>query len=178
MPNESGWTSERLDWNDVELQLVKRKLNDSKRWNYLQGSSLVKGRLIGGCVEVLEFLKGTDFWISPTEWQDAIMFLETSEEMVEPIYFRRILRNYAAQGIFQKINGLIVGRPYDSKFTADYNGILLEVIRDEQGHDKLPIITEMDFGHTCPTFTIPYGVSAQIDSDRKTFSILESGVIE
>ncbi len=177
-PNETGWTSEFLDWNDLQLQHVKRKLNTGKGWNYLQGSGVVQGRLIGGCVEVLEFLKGTDFWLSPAEWQDVIMFLETSEEMMEPVYFRRILRNYAAQGIFEKINGLIVGRPYDNKFTDDYNKILLEVIRDEQGNDELPIVTEMDFGHTCPTFTIPYGVTAQIDCDRKTFSILESGVIE
>lgn len=177
-PNESGWTSERLDWSNVELQQVKRKLNNSTGWNYLQGKGIVQGRLIGGCVEVLEFLKGTDFWLSPAEWQDAIMFIETSEEMMEPAYFRRILRNYAAQGIFQKINGLIMGRPYDNKFTEDFNNILLEIIRDEQGNDKLPIVTEMDFGHTCPTFTIPYGVLAQIDGDRKTFSILESGVTE
>ncbi|MEJ7677213.1 MAG: S66 peptidase family protein [Segetibacter sp.] len=131
LPNESGWTSERLDWNEIELQQVKRKLNDSRGWNYLQGIGLVQGRLIGGCVEVLEFVKGTGFWLSSTEWQDAIMFLETSEEMMKPVYFRRILRNYAAQGIFQKINGLIVARPYENKFTDDYNGILLEVIRDE-----------------------------------------------
>jgi muramoyltetrapeptide carboxypeptidase LdcA involved in peptidoglycan recycling len=177
LPNESGWTSELLDWGDVALQQVNRKLNNSTEWNYLQGKAVVQGRLIGGCVEVMEMLKGTDFWLSPAEWQDAIMFLETSEEMMQPVSFRRILWNYAAQGIFQKISGLIMGRPYDNKFAEDYNHILLEVIRDEQGNDQLPIVTEMDFGHTCPTFTIPYGVLAQIDSERKTFSMLESGVV-
>ncbi|PSR55902.1 LD-carboxypeptidase [Adhaeribacter arboris] len=175
-PNGSGWTSEHQDWNDLALQGVKRKLNPNRGWNYLQGRGQVQGRLLGGCVEVLEFLKGTDFWLSPAEWQGAILFLETSEESMEPVYFRRILRNYAAQGIFQKISGLLVGRPYDNKYTAEYNQLLLEVIREEQGQDQLPIITEMDFGHTCPTFTLPYGVMAQIDGDRKIFSLLESGV--
>ena len=41
----------------------------------------------------------------------------------------------------------------------------------------LPIITGMDFGHTCPTFTIPYGVKAEIDSEKRTFSILENALI-
>jgi muramoyltetrapeptide carboxypeptidase LdcA involved in peptidoglycan recycling len=50
------------------------------------------------------------------------------------------------------------------------------VIRDEEGRDDLTIVTEMDFGHTCPVFTLPYGAMAEIDHDRKTFSILESGV--
>ncbi|HBN6720792.1 TPA: LD-carboxypeptidase, partial [Elizabethkingia anophelis] len=86
------------------------------------------------------------------------------------------LRNYAAQGVFNKINGLILGRPYDNKYVQKYNEILLQVIRDEEGRDDLTIVTEMNFGHTCPVFTIPYGVMAEIDNERKTFSILESGV--
>jgi muramoyltetrapeptide carboxypeptidase LdcA involved in peptidoglycan recycling len=178
LPNTSGWTSEYLDWNDTELQNTKRKLTESKGWNFLQGRGTARGRLMGGCLEVLEFLKGTDFWLPPDEWQDVIMFIETSEVMMQPDYFRWILRNYAAQGILQKLKGLIAGRPYDNKYTEDYNKILLQVIRDEEGLDTLPIITEMDFGHTCPTFTIPYGVTAEIDSHNQTFSILESGVTE
>ena len=132
--------------------------------------------MIGGCLEVLEFLKGTDFWLDTSEWADRILFLETSEEMVAPNIFRRILRNYAAQGVFHELRGLILGRPHNDAFTAEYDQILMEVIRDEQGNSQLPIVTQMDFGHTCPTFTIPYGVLAEIDFERKTFSILESGV--
>jgi muramoyltetrapeptide carboxypeptidase LdcA involved in peptidoglycan recycling len=35
---------------------------------------------------------------------------------MSPEHFKRILRNYAAQNVFEKIKGLIVGRPYDNKF--------------------------------------------------------------
>ncbi|MFQ3608294.1 MAG: S66 peptidase family protein [Chloroherpetonaceae bacterium] len=178
LPNKNGWTSEFLDWFDKSLQNTKRKLTDSNGWNFLQGNKKVQGQLIGGCVDVLEFLKGTDYWLSKSDWTDKILFLETSEEMLPPTSFRRALRNYAAQGVFEKISGLILGRPYNNKFVDEYNNILLQVIRDEQGNDQLPIITEMDFGHTCPTFTIPYGVVAEIDSKQKTFSILESGVTD
>ncbi len=177
-PNKSGWTSEFLEWFDKSLQNTKRKLNDSKGWNFLQGSQKVQGQLIGGCVEVLEFLKGTDYWLDKSEWTDKILFLETSEEMMLPTNFKRALKNYAAQGVFEKISGLILGRPYNNKFVDEYNNILLEIIKDEQGNDQLPIITEMDFGHTCPTFTIPYGVIAEINSEQKTFSILGSGVTD
>lgn len=177
-PNKNGWTSEFLDWLDKSFQNTQRKLNESKGWNFLQGGKKVQGQLIGGCVEVLEFLKGTDYWLDKSEWTDKILFLETSEEMMPPTNFKRALRNYAAQGVFEKISGLILGRPYNNKFVDEYNNILLEIIRDEQGNNQLPIITEMDFGHTCPTFTIPYGVVAEIDSEQKTFSILESGVTD
>ncbi len=177
-PNKKGWTSEFLDWFDKSLQNTQRKLNDNKGWNFLQGSKKVQGQLIGGCVEVLEFLKGTDYWLDKSEWTDKILFLETSEEMMTPTNFRWVLRNYAAQGVFEKINGLIFGRPQNNKFVDEYNDILLEIISNEQGNNQLPIITEMDFGHTCPTFTIPYGVIAEIDCQQKRFSILESGVTD
>ena len=178
LPNPDGWTSERLEWSNFSLQHTKRKLTKSEGWNFLQGSKTVKGKLIGGCVDVLEFLKGTDFWIKPDEWEGAIMFLETSEEMMNPVTFKRVMRNYAAQGILHKISGLILGRPYNNQFTEDYNKVLLQVVRDELQLTELPIISEMDFGHTAPSFTIPYGLKAEIDCEQKSFSIIENGVIE
>ena len=67
---------------------------------------------------------------------DVFEFLETSEEMMTPANFRRVIRNYAAQGVFEKISGLIFGRPYQYKFANEYNEILLEVIRDEQDNSQ------------------------------------------
>lgn len=178
LPNNNGWTSEMLDWFDTSLQDTPRALTRSSGWNFLQGNKTVKGKLLGGCIEVLEFLKGTAYWLTPEEWENSIMFLETSEEMMNPTNFKWIIRNYAAQGILHKINGLILGRPVGNRFTKEYNSILLQVIRDENQLAELPIITEMDFGHTSPTFTIPYGLVAEINCEQKTFSILESGVTE
>ena len=86
--------------------------------------------------------------------------------------------NYAAQGIFHKINGLILARPYNNKFTKEYNNILIEVIRDQLQLFELPIISEMDFGHTCPIFTIPYGIMAEIDCDKFRFSLIESALTD
>jgi muramoyltetrapeptide carboxypeptidase LdcA involved in peptidoglycan recycling len=175
-PNLNGWTSERLEWFNPDLMYQRRKLEPSGQWNFLQGNSMVQGRLIGGCMEVLEFLKGTDYWPEKEVWNGAVLFLETSEDMPSPSYFKWWLRNYAAQGIFKQIAGIIVARPYHNQYISEYNDILIKVISDEEGLSDLPIITEMDFGHTCPTFTIPYGVEAEIDCINKKFKLLESGV--
>jgi muramoyltetrapeptide carboxypeptidase LdcA involved in peptidoglycan recycling len=176
-PNTEGWTSEMLPWSDPDLQNTKRKLTPCTGWNYLQGKGKVQGKLLGGCLEALEFLKGTEWWPQKEAWQGAIMFLETSEELPKPDYVRWCLRNYAAQGILHQINGLIMGRPDSNKFTDEYNKVLHQVIREEEGLSHMPIITEMDFGHSCPTFTLPLGVTAEIDCDSKNFSILEAAVI-
>jgi muramoyltetrapeptide carboxypeptidase LdcA involved in peptidoglycan recycling len=44
-------------------------------------------------------------------------------------------------------------------------------------HLNIPVISQMDFGHTDPMFLIPYGAEAQIDADTGSFSILENAVI-
>ena len=176
-PNLNGWTSERLEWLNADLMHQKRKLESSGQWNFLQGNSKVQGRLIGGCMEVLEFLKGTDYWPSIETWNDTILFLETSEDMPSPSFFKWWLRNYAAQGILKRVKGVIVARPYNNQFVKEYNETLLKVIRDEEGLMDLPIISEMDFGHTCPIFTLPIGSFAEMDMENRRFSVLESGVV-
>jgi muramoyltetrapeptide carboxypeptidase LdcA involved in peptidoglycan recycling len=177
LPNQGGWTSERMEWFDPATENSKRKLDKSNGWNFLQGKGKVEGQLIGGCIEVLEFLKGTEYWFTKEDWNDAIFFIETSEDMLPPDYFRWMLRNYAAQGVFKQVKAVLMGRPYNNQYVAEYNAILLKVIRDEEGLSGLPIVTEMDFGHTCPTFTIPFGVKAEVDCTQRTFSVLESGVL-
>ena len=120
MPNQDGWTSERLEWFNPSLMHQKRALSPSNHWNFLQGKSIVQGRLIGGCMEVLEFLKGTNYWPEKETWNDTILFLETSEDMPIPVYFKWWLRNLAAQGIFRQIKGIIVGRPYNNQYNHEY----------------------------------------------------------
>ncbi|MEO6131686.1 MAG: S66 peptidase family protein [Saprospiraceae bacterium] len=177
LPNKSGWTSERLEWTDLSLSDQKRKLTESKGWNFLQGTIKVQGKLIGGCVEVLEFLKATEYWFDSAAWENSILFLETSEVTISPSNFKWIMWNYAAQGVFHKTKGVILGRPYDNKFTEEYNQILLQIINVELQLTELPIITEMDFGHTSPSFTIPYGLTAEINCEQKSFSIIENAVV-
>ncbi len=176
-PNMSGWTSEKLDWFNPQNQKISRKLEKSSGWDFLQGSGTVSGALLGGCLEVLEVLKDTPLWVKPEDWKGKIMFFETSETMMPPHYFRSILRNYIASGIMQNINGLIVGRPYNNQYAKEYELIIKQLIISEAGLTDLPIITNMDFGHTCPVFTIPYGVKAEINSENKTFSIVENALI-
>ena len=177
-PNTDGWTSELLTWADPNNQNISRKLEAYTGWRWLQGHGKIQGQLLGGCVEVLEMLKGTSVWVTPEDWSNKLFFLETSEEKMSPSAFLHVLRNYAATGIFKQINGLLLARPYDNLHWKEYDEMLIKVIREEEGLEELPIITGMDFGHTDPVFTIPFGVKAEINCDKQTLAIIENAVTD
>jgi muramoyltetrapeptide carboxypeptidase LdcA involved in peptidoglycan recycling len=175
-PSIDGWTNEILDWGNPENQNIKRKLNPSK-WNFLQGDKKVSGHLIGGCMETMEQIKGTIIWPSSDYFKNAILFFETCDENIMQNRLEYMLRNYCATGIIQNCSGIIFGRPaaINHDDFSKYDEII-KTILNEYGLTDLPVITQMDFGHTDPMFIIPYGAMAEIDPVNKTFSILENGV--
>lgn len=168
------WTSEFLEWK-VGNKEKRRLMQENRGYEVLQGSGTVQGRLIGGCIEVLEFAKGTELWPDPTYWQDSIIFFETSEEKPEPSQIRYWLRNYAIQGILKNAKGLIFGKPQDEKYYEEYKTEILAVMKEFDLED-LPIFYNLNFGHTEPKFILPYGAMARMNCDAQTFSIIESGV--
>lgn len=179
-PNSGDWTVERLDWSDTSNQNRRRKLNPCTGWKFLQGTGTRRGHLLGGCIEVFDWARGTE--IFPTQWQNTILFLETSEEAPPPEMVARTLRVFAAMGILSQLSGILFGRPGGHQVPVEdfekYDQAILQVVRDEEGLTDLPIITHMDFGHTSPMFVLPYGVQAEIDCENKRFSIIENAVVD
>jgi muramoyltetrapeptide carboxypeptidase LdcA involved in peptidoglycan recycling len=177
-PNRDGWTDEFLDWNDPAHDTRRRRLQPSTAPRTLQGRGTARGPLIGGCAEVLEMLKGTPWWPSLDRWRGAIFFYETSEEAPSPGIVKRWLRNFAAQGILGEIGGMIVGRPggcVPAEQHARYDEAIVAAFA-EVGLSDVPVIANMDFGHTDPMFTLPYGVTAEMDCGAASLSLLGAGV--
>lgn len=128
--------------------------------------------LIGGCIDVLNcVVNGTIIWPGKTLWNNSILFLETSEEAPSPNMVKYWLRNYGAQGILQRLNGLLFGRPGGANLSEqdylEYDHVLLQVAK-EFGLENLPIISRMDFGHTDPIMVLPIGRKAVFDIKNHT----------
>ena len=169
------WTNEHLEWAEPENQNIKRKRFPTEGWKYWNETGIAEGRLVGGCVAVFDWLRGTDFW--PSETLDgAILFIETSGAATTPAHLRGLIRSIAATGDLFKLKGILLGRPgeVNSSIFPLYEEALINTVKEFDLN--LPIITNMDFGHTDPLMVLPLGAKARIDSINKTFSILESGV--
>lgn len=176
--NTDGWTTERTDWSDPIAQSKPRVLNLASPPKILQGTGIARGPLIGGCAEVLEMAKGTAWWPSLDAWDGAILFYETSEDAPPAKFIRYWLRNYAAQGILSRLNGILLARP-DTLGDPTYQQQLETAVTDilaEAGLQNLPVLSGLDFGHTMPMLTLPYGATAEIDCSSASLSITTAGV--
>ena len=60
---------------------------------------------------MLDWLRGTELWPSLDDWQDAILFLDTSEDAPSPDLVLSGLRTYAAMGILPSLAGVLFTRP-------------------------------------------------------------------
>ncbi|MCG9131151.1 LD-carboxypeptidase [Candidatus Poribacteria bacterium] len=181
VPNQARWTVEHLPWENPENQSMRRKLNPCTGWRFHQYEGVVEGQLFGGCVEVLDWLRGTDYFPSAADLQGAVLFLETSEEAPPPSFLTRFVRCLAALGILEGLGGILLGRPgggVDPDTFPAYDDALCKTVREEYGLNDMSIVTNMDFGHTDPMFVIPIGIKVRIDSTKQEIAIDEAAVIE
>lgn len=176
--NIEGWVSGSTDWANLALQQERRPLQKADPARILQGKGKTLGHLLGGCAEVLEMVKGSPWWPPLSAWKGAVLFYETSEDAPEPQYIRYWLRNLAAQGILQVLNGVLIARPDPAKrenYQANLEDTFVQSLA-EADLEGLPVLAGLDFGHTQPMLTLPYGASVEIDCDNARLTILEAGV--
>ncbi|MDF2487233.1 MAG: peptidase LD-carboxypeptidase [Herbinix sp.] len=175
IPPAKDWTSEHLRWL-IENKNIARKKQPNKGYELLQGKGTVQGQLLGGCIEVFDMLRGTELFPEISSFDHAILFLETSEDK-PPVWFVEIaLRIYGVNGILGRLRGLILGKPQDEVYYEEYNEVIKKVLAEFHRED-LPVLVNMNFGHTEPKICLPYGALAEIDCENKAFAIIEAAVI-
>ncbi|CAH9063896.1 Microcin C7 self-immunity protein MccF [Pseudoalteromonas holothuriae] len=163
------------EWAHLENTGMRNPLIKSRGPQVLQGTKSVIGQLFGGCIEVLEMLKGTEYWPAPSFWHTKILFLETSQEKPSVDYVRFWLRNYGVMGVFEKINALLIGRPRDYSDTeqVELENVILSVVKEEFNNQHLVIVANLDFGHTDPQMILPLGLQCSVDAQSGHLTLLE-----
>lgn len=164
------WTEEFQQWEDMADRTRPRVRHPSPGWTWLKEGT-AEGILIGGALSSLEHLRGTRYW---PDWEGTILFIETTEEKPSPERVDSLLMDYENMGVLDKIRGLLVGRPI--YYSPDEKAALRQVLLTRTKQFHFPIISDMDFGHTSPQFTLPIGCRGRINSAAQTFEILESAV--
>ena len=171
-----GWFVEGYpDWRDPSNVGLADAPQADDGWRILQGRGTVAGELFGGCLEVLDWLRGTIAWPSPEAWVGRLLFIEPSEEKPTPLQVERILRSFGVLGVFDAVAGLLVGRPRDASAAERdaFEGAVRAVVAGEFGRPDLPIAANLPFGHTDPQWVLPLGVRAELDLDARSLRLVE-----
>jgi muramoyltetrapeptide carboxypeptidase LdcA involved in peptidoglycan recycling len=171
-----GWFVEGYpDWGDPASVGQANALHADDGWRVLQGAGVVSGELFGGCVEVLDWLRGMSAWPVSEAWQGRLLFIEPSEEKPSPLQVARMLRAFGVMGIFDRVAGVLVGRARDhsSQEQAALDVAIQTVVAVEFGRPDLPIVANLPFGHTDPQWVLPLGVQAELDVDLRSLRLTE-----
>ena len=170
------WSDDFVSWKEENKNIAKKLVKEAHGYEVLSGKGIIRGKLLGGCLDVFPMVLETEVWPKKAEWNDKIMLLETSEEKMPPEYVLYYMRNLGAQGILNNIKGIIVGKPQDEKYYEEYKEIYLKVLKEFNCED-LPIIYNVNIGHAYGTGLLPLGVEYEVDLDKKQIKIIESATL-
>ena len=175
-PKFKTWTEDRSGWSDPNFLNRKKTYKENTNMHILGGDIKSEGVLVGGCIEIIEMLKGTEFGLSKSDFANAAFFFETSEDKPTPDYVKCALRSYGVMGAFDGIQSLLIGksRGYTDEEYKKLEEYTSTVIQKEFGKSKISIISNLDIGHTQPIWILPMGIKAKINSEEETIELTES----
>lgn len=178
IPSSPKWADSSLRWDEKNIKIERKMQLERYGYEVLQGRGSASGHLLGGCIDVFSMVIGTEIWPTLEQWNNAILFFETSEDKPTPELIKYFLRNLASTGILKAINGIIVGKPQDEIYYEEYKTAIIQVVRNEERLEELPIFYNVNIGHAYPNGILPYGINVELDCDKKRIVILENSTIE
>ncbi len=167
------WSKDFIPWGEENIDKVKELTKEEHGYEVIQGKGSVTGELIGGCIDVFPMICATEIWPKEDEWNDKILLLETSDEHIEPNTLLCYLRNLGAQHIFDKVKGIIVGKPHMEEYYEEYKEIYQKVLK-EYHQENLPVLYNINIGHAFFTGILPLGGLITVNYDDKKIIIKEA----
>lgn len=141
-------------------------LDTDVEWKTPNGKVNITGRLIGGCIDCLNFIIGTKYdgtakFIEKYKEDGIIWYFDNFALRAEDLFFS--LWHMKQAGWFQYAKGFVFGR-------TCFEGTLLDMSYEEAVKralgNEVPIIMEADIGHVAPKFTLINGAIGHFISEK------------
>ncbi|MGY5433256.1 S66 family peptidase [Staphylococcus xylosus] len=162
---------------EKENQFNERAYLNKGDYEVINGNSKVQGHLMGGCLETLNNLRGTNLFPDISEFDNSILFIENSGSLGNQNIIEQNIRTLGYIGILKRVNGIIIGTPPKLENKELIKNTWKSTIK-EWDIPETPIIFNASFGHNEPKCVIPYGVMAEIDTLNKEFNIISNTISE
>ena len=133
-----------------------------------------RGALMGGNLALLSALTGTPY--APS-FRGKIAFIEDIGE--QPYRIDRMLTQLLQATDLAKAAGIALGVFSDCQPKGESPSLSLpDALRDRLGGLGIPVAYGYPFGHVAHQATLPYGIEAEMDTEKGTLTLLEAGVRE
>ena len=151
-----------LEWSDDLWFINQTERNFITNDGYwIINDGVASGKIIGGNLITFNNLLGSEY--CPKFEADTILFIEDTEA-VKVENFDSSLQSLIHQPNFANVKGIVIGRFQNGSKISKEN--ILEVIKSKKELQNMPILANVDFGHTTPMLTIPIGGYAELKSDK------------
>lgn len=133
---------------------------------------IAEGSIIGGNLSLIVDTIGTPYEI---DLKGKILFIEEIGE--DPYKIDRMINQLRLTGKLKEAEGIILGDFKNCDSSKHSESLTLEQIFND--HIKpigKPTISNLRAGHCEPMITLPFGVKARLDADKKELTILENSV--
>jgi len=170
-----------LSWAEKKHLNTPRTFEQNTGFHW-SGSNNAEGILWGGCLEsLIASASSRHDKVFDTLDKDVILFFETSEEMPPAWIIKYYLMGLGERKLFGKtIKGIVVGRPKtcdfdkqnDKEFRMSYSRDQIEAIDSTvRNYDmNIPIVYNVDIGHTAPQYIVPMGKICKINLEKRLVS--------
>lgn len=144
----------------------KRTFIPNEGW-WVMSEGKAEGTSLGGNIASSRLLYGTEFM---PDISDSILFIEDDNFTTYDVgEFDRNLQALIHQKNFDKVRGILIGRfEIESKMTK---ALLAQIITSKKGLENIPVIANVDFGHTDPMITFPIGGEVRLNAQKENSSI-------
>lgn len=170
MDNEPFEIKQSESWSDDKWYKDQDKRNLIKNDGWLViNEGKANGTILGANLCTLNLLQGTEYM---PDLDNSILFLE-DDYLTNPDNFDRDLQSLIHLPDFNKVKGIVIGR-FQNKSEVT-NNLLIQIIKTKKELTNIPVIANVDFGHTDPKITFPIGgvVQLNINSIDSKITILE-----
>ncbi len=131
-----------------------------------------EGELIGGNLSVLASMAGSAF---APDFENKIAFIEEIEE--KTYRADRMLTQLVQATNLKYANGIVLGVFYKCNINDLPTLSLRQAIADILKPLNIPVAYGFPFGHIKTNMTLPVGIHAKFNANRRTLKLLESAVI-
>lgn len=140
------------DWSDDPWFMDQENREFIPNEGYwVMNTGKAEGRTVGGHARCLAALQGTQYWPG---LEGSVLLIEEDAEINPPL-FDRLIQSFIQQPDFPGVKGIMIGR--FQKETGMTKDLLGKIISEKKELAAIPIIANVNFGHTTPIATLPIG---------------------